>query len=159
VEHELAPDRAVSSWSIATLQRPSDALAARLALIDSAEDTIDRAKSFLGSVNLDPRSKLINTEMGVLIDDDALGGQCADAIIRLMDTDNAWHWRSPRWPAPVEKRHPGDAPSIRPEPSATTRRHRLQSTADPTTNLTNRAPEFPIRRCLCRVQSAAAVRC
>ena len=51
---------------------------------------IDRAKTFLGSVNLDPRSKLINTEMGVLIDDAALAEQCTDAIIRLTELDNAW---------------------------------------------------------------------
>jgi len=52
--------------------------------------TVDRERVFLGSVNLDPRSKFVNTEMGVLIDNTQLAEVTADAITRLMTTDNAW---------------------------------------------------------------------
>jgi putative cardiolipin synthase len=51
---------------------------------------IDRQRVFLGSVNLDPRSKFINTEMGVLIQNGELAEVAADAIVRLMTPDNAW---------------------------------------------------------------------
>jgi len=52
--------------------------------------TIDRESVFLGSVNLDPRSKFVNTEMGVLIHNADLAEVTADAIVRLMTPDNAW---------------------------------------------------------------------
>jgi putative cardiolipin synthase len=51
---------------------------------------IDRERVFLGSVNLDPRSKFVNTEMGVLIQNAELAEETADAIVRLMTPDNAW---------------------------------------------------------------------
>jgi len=51
---------------------------------------IDRERVFLGSVNLDPRSKFVNTEMGVLIENTQLAEVTADAITRLMTPDNAW---------------------------------------------------------------------
>jgi putative cardiolipin synthase len=51
---------------------------------------IDRERVFLGSVNLDPRSKFLNTEMGVLIQNAELAEETADAIVRLMTPDNAW---------------------------------------------------------------------
>ncbi len=51
---------------------------------------IDRERVFLGSVNLDPRSKFVNTEMGVLIQNAELAEETVDAIVRLMTPDNAW---------------------------------------------------------------------
>jgi len=51
---------------------------------------IDRERLIVGSVNLDPRSKFVNTEMAVLIRNAELTGAAADAIIRLMEPDNAW---------------------------------------------------------------------
>lgn len=51
---------------------------------------IDRASVFLGSVNLDPRSKYINTEMGVHVQNAALATVAADAIVELMKPENAW---------------------------------------------------------------------
>jgi putative cardiolipin synthase len=45
---------------------------------------------FFGSVNLDPRSLLINTEMGVLIDDAALAEQATAVVTELMAPVNSW---------------------------------------------------------------------
>lgn len=52
--------------------------------------TIDREKVFFGSVNLDPRSKFINTETGILIENAELARHNADAIDALMTPANAW---------------------------------------------------------------------
>jgi putative cardiolipin synthase len=52
--------------------------------------SIDRDQVFVGSVNLDPRSKRINTEMGALIHSPELAAETADAIARLMTPANAW---------------------------------------------------------------------
>jgi putative cardiolipin synthase len=52
--------------------------------------TIDRKKVFLGSVNLDPRSKVINTEIGMLVENAELAGDAAGGIERLMAPENAW---------------------------------------------------------------------
>jgi putative cardiolipin synthase len=51
---------------------------------------IDRKRLFLGSINLDPRSKFINTEIGVLIDNDGLAEDAADAIVPLLAPENSW---------------------------------------------------------------------
>jgi putative cardiolipin synthase len=53
--------------------------------------TIDREKVFLGSVNLDPRSKFINTETGILVENADLAHRNADAIEELTTPANAWH--------------------------------------------------------------------
>ena len=52
--------------------------------------TIDRKRVFLGSVNLDPRSKFINTETGLLIESAEFAGDTAANIEALMTPDNAW---------------------------------------------------------------------
>jgi putative cardiolipin synthase len=44
----------------------------------------------LGSLNLDPRSKYVNTEMAVLIEDGALAESPAALIDRLMEPENSW---------------------------------------------------------------------
>ena len=51
---------------------------------------IDREKVFVGSLNLDPRSKYINTEIAVLVRNAELAEETADAAVRLMTSDNAW---------------------------------------------------------------------
>ena len=51
---------------------------------------VDREQVFIGSMNYDPRSALINTEMGVFIDSKGL----AEALVRLIERDiqpaNSW---------------------------------------------------------------------
>ena len=40
--------------------------------------TIDRRRTFIGSLNFDPRSRRLNTEMGLLIDSTAIAGVVSD---------------------------------------------------------------------------------
>ncbi len=51
---------------------------------------VDRRQVFIGSMNFDPRSANINTEMGVLIDSPSLGEALAILAARDMAPDNAW---------------------------------------------------------------------
>ena len=51
---------------------------------------IDREFVYAGSLNMDPRSFHINTEMGLLVASPRLAGLVADLIERDMDPDNAW---------------------------------------------------------------------
>ena len=52
---------------------------------------VDARKVFIGSMNMDARSRLLNTEMGIVVDNPSL----AAAVIRFFDTAtspaNAWH--------------------------------------------------------------------
>ena len=45
---------------------------------------------FIGSMNLDPRSGAINTEMGAVIDSPGLGQELRDLMLRDMGPENAW---------------------------------------------------------------------
>ena len=82
--HELRTDAAAKSeW-----ETPPQV--ARYLGLHAKLYAIDREMIFMGSVNLDPRSKLVNTEMGVLIENPELAEVAADAIVRLMTPDNAW---------------------------------------------------------------------
>lgn len=66
---------------------------------------LDRRRVFIGSFNLDPRSVRLNTEMGVVLDSPALGGQLARAFedeipdnayeLRLEDGKLVWVERTP----------------------------------------------------------------
>ena len=51
---------------------------------------IDREFVYLGSLNMDPRSFHINTEMGLLVASPPLAEQVAKLIERDMGPDNAW---------------------------------------------------------------------
>ena len=53
----------------------------------------DRRYVFIGSMNLDPRSRNINTEMGAMIDSPALAEDLARMIERNMTGANAWQVR------------------------------------------------------------------
>jgi putative cardiolipin synthase len=82
--HELRTDAATKpEWEIPPMAGRYLALHAKLYVID-------RKRLFLGSINLDPRSKFVNTEMGVLIDDDRLAADAADAILPLLGSENSW---------------------------------------------------------------------
>ena len=54
---------------------------------------VDRDLVFIGSMNFDPRSMNINTEMGVVIDSPQLGEALAQLIERDMKPENSWHVR------------------------------------------------------------------
>ena len=51
---------------------------------------IDRQRSFVGSMNLDPRSEVFNSEMGVIIDSAPLAEALARRMERDMDGANSW---------------------------------------------------------------------
>jgi putative cardiolipin synthase len=50
----------------------------------------DRTMSFIGSMNLDPRSFAINTEAGIFIKSKGLGEDLARVMERDMEPENAW---------------------------------------------------------------------
>ena len=52
---------------------------------------IDRDKVFIGSANLDPRSLRINTEIGLLVQSEALNSQVRAEVERDFSQANAWH--------------------------------------------------------------------
>lgn len=51
---------------------------------------IDGSRGFVGSFNLDPRSANLNTEMGVLFDDPALGAALLDEYLHLVGADMSY---------------------------------------------------------------------
>ena len=51
---------------------------------------IDNDKVFIGSANLDPRSLRINTEMGFLIESEALNAEVRKAVTPDFSTTNSW---------------------------------------------------------------------
>jgi putative cardiolipin synthase len=51
---------------------------------------IDTRYVFIGSMNFDPRSAVINTEMGVIVDSPALAAELRAVMLRDMDGKNAW---------------------------------------------------------------------
>jgi putative cardiolipin synthase len=51
---------------------------------------IDRQRSFIGSMNLDPRSEEINSEMGVIIDSTPLARSLAEQMEADMRPENSW---------------------------------------------------------------------
>ncbi|MFV8819859.1 phospholipase D-like domain-containing protein [Haliea sp. E17] len=59
--------------------------------LHSKTAVVDRRYVFVGSMNLDPRSAKINTEMGAIVDSPALAADMAAVIERDMSGANAWH--------------------------------------------------------------------
>ncbi len=51
---------------------------------------VDREWSYIGSMNFDPRSAALNTEMGVIVRSAGLGQALAQLIERDMQPDNSW---------------------------------------------------------------------
>jgi len=51
---------------------------------------VDRQRAYIGSMNFDPRSALINTEMGLIVDSAGLAGALAALIERDMHPSNSW---------------------------------------------------------------------
>jgi len=50
----------------------------------------DRQRLMLGSLNLDPRAMVINTENAILIDSPQLADQLATIVLRMTEPGNAW---------------------------------------------------------------------
>jgi putative cardiolipin synthase len=84
--YETRPDAAIGP----TLADTPPAHAAFMGLHVKAI-VVDRKRVFVGSMNLDPRSQELNSEMGVVIDSEPLARQIADIMVQDMLPKNAWH--------------------------------------------------------------------
>jgi cardiolipin synthase C len=97
--HELRSDPAIKADIIDTAP-----VSAKFSGLHSKTAVVDRRYVFVGSMNLDPRSARINTEMGAFVDSPGLAADLAAIIERDMGGDNAWqvildaqgdlHWRN-----------------------------------------------------------------
>jgi cardiolipin synthase C len=83
--HEFRPDAAIRSELVDTPPVRSGFAGLHIKAM-----VVDRQHSFIGSMNLDPRSEVFNSEMGVIIDSPALAEQLARRIERDMGGDNSW---------------------------------------------------------------------
>ncbi|HKW95151.1 MAG TPA: phospholipase D family protein [Methylomirabilota bacterium] len=83
--HEARPDAAVKVSVADTPPVVSAAMGlhAKIAIVD-------RERLFVGSMNLDPRSAEVNSEMGVVVDSPALAQIAAAALDEAMKPENSW---------------------------------------------------------------------
>lgn len=83
--YEFRPDAAVKSL----VDVPP--VAGQFVGLHTKASVSDGRHVFIGSMNLDPRSAAINTEMGAVIDSEGLGEDLRTLLLRNMNGDNAWH--------------------------------------------------------------------
>jgi putative cardiolipin synthase len=83
--HELRADAAVRGEIV-----DLPPLQAEFAGLHTKAMVIDRRRAFVGSMNLDPRSEILNSEMGVIIDSPVLAERLAQRMNRDMQPDNSW---------------------------------------------------------------------
>lgn len=82
--HELKPDAAVKpEWEVPPTKAEYLGLHAKMYVIDGSV-------VLLGSVNLDPRSRHINTEMVIRIASPDLAQWCEQRMLELMTSENSW---------------------------------------------------------------------
>ena len=82
--YELRPDPAIKS------RVDTQPVSSKFVGLHSKAFVVDRHMVFIGSMNFDPRSANINTEMGVIIESATLGMELARLANRDMDPENAW---------------------------------------------------------------------
>jgi putative cardiolipin synthase len=85
---ELRPDPAIKSTVVDV--PPTDS---EFTGLHSKCAVADRRYVFIGSMNMDPRSRNINTEMGAMIDSPSLAEELASMLERNMSGANAWQVR------------------------------------------------------------------
>ncbi len=83
--HELRPDAALQRELVDTAP-----VRGRFVGLHIKAMVIDRERSFIGSMNLDPRSEVLNAEMGIVIDSPPLGRELAQAMEHDMAIANSW---------------------------------------------------------------------
>lgn len=83
--HEMRPDAAIQAELVDTAPVRSGFVG-----LHSKAMVVDRARSFIGSMNLDPRSEIFNSEMGVVIDSPALAEALSQRMERDMGGANSW---------------------------------------------------------------------
>jgi putative cardiolipin synthase len=84
--YETRPDAAIRSVVADTAP-----VSAKFVGLHVKAIVVDRQKVFVGSMNLDPRSEELNSEMGVVVTSDSLAAQVAAIMERDMLPANAWH--------------------------------------------------------------------
>jgi len=82
--YELRPDPAIKS------RVDTPPVSSKFTGLHSKAFVVDDHKVFIGSMNFDPRSVNINTEMGVTIESASLGAEMARLVSRDMGSENAW---------------------------------------------------------------------
>jgi putative cardiolipin synthase len=82
--YELRPDPAIKSLV------DTQPVSSKFTGLHTKAFVVDRHKVFIGSMNFDPRSVNINTEMGVVIDSASLGAEMTNLANRNMGPENAW---------------------------------------------------------------------
>lgn len=87
--HELRPDAALQRELVDTAPVRGEFVGLHIKAM-----VIDRQRSFVGSMNLDPRSEVINSEMGIVIDSAPLGQALAQAMEHDMSLANSWRVES-----------------------------------------------------------------
>lgn len=83
--YEIRPDAAVRSVVADTPPTKSQFMG-----LHTKAMVIDRERVFVGSMNLDPRSMHINSEMGVVVDSPGLAEALATTMERDMRPENSW---------------------------------------------------------------------
>jgi putative cardiolipin synthase len=83
--HELRPDATIRKTIADTPPVESEALGLHTKAI-----VVDRKRVFIGSMNLDPRSFQLNSEMGVVIESPDLAEKLAAVMDRGMLPENSW---------------------------------------------------------------------
>ena len=68
----------------------TDPVKSRYAVLHAKVVIADRDKLYIGALNLSPRSALINTENGVLIDDPDSSSRLADYVEQQLHPENTW---------------------------------------------------------------------
>lgn len=83
--HELRADPAIKAEVVDTAP-----VQGRFVGLHTKAMVIDRQRSFIGSMNLDPRSEVVNSEMGVIVDSAALAESLAAMMERDFQADTSW---------------------------------------------------------------------
>ncbi len=83
--HELRPDAALADALVHT-----PPVRGRFVGLHTKAMVIDRRHAFVGSMNLDPRSETINSEMGVVIDSEPLAQSLAASMEEGLLPANSW---------------------------------------------------------------------
>jgi putative cardiolipin synthase len=86
--HELRSDAAIQTELVDTPPVRSGFVG-----LHTKAMVIDQERSFIGSMNLDPRSVIYNSEMGVIIDSPRLAADLAQRMQRDMGLTNSWQVR------------------------------------------------------------------
>ncbi len=82
---EIRSDGAIQSEVVDTAPTVAEFMG-----LHSKAIVVDRRRLFIGSMNLDPRSVNINTEMGIVIDSPQLGEALAQLVERDITAENSW---------------------------------------------------------------------